>query len=96
LFTRSEFVAAAGPSTVSEPRTATPAQPPRKRLKLGPLKGWGVQRDEIAISAADYAKNYWGEFKEEYPEYAKAVLPADSHTAEFLDLWTFLNYLLHT
>ncbi|KAJ7894133.1 hypothetical protein B0H13DRAFT_2276504 [Mycena leptocephala] len=31
------------------------------------------------ISAANYAKNYWDEFKEEYPEYAKAVLPADSH-----------------
>jgi hypothetical protein len=39
----------------------------------------GVPRDGIAISAAEYAKNYWDEFKEEYPEYAKAVLPAESH-----------------
>ena len=79
LFTCSEFVAAAGPSAVSESRTATPAQPPRKQLKLSPLKGLGVQRDGIAISAADYAKNYCDEFKEEYLEYAKAVLPADLH-----------------
>jgi hypothetical protein len=71
--TSPEFVAAA-----AESQTATPAQPPRKRLKLGSLKGWGVQRDGVAMSAADYAKNHWDEFKEEYPEYAKAVLSADS------------------
>ncbi|KAJ6496378.1 hypothetical protein C8R45DRAFT_926886 [Mycena sanguinolenta] len=65
-----EFVAAAGPSTVSESRTSTSALPPRKRLKLGPLKGCGVQRDGIAISAANYVKKYWDEFKEEYPEYS--------------------------
>ncbi|KAJ6456877.1 hypothetical protein C8R45DRAFT_1081994 [Mycena sanguinolenta] len=63
-----EFVAAAGPSTVSESRTSTSAQPPWKRLKLGPLKGCGVQRDGIAISAANYVKKYWDEFKEEYPD----------------------------
>ncbi|KAJ6456727.1 hypothetical protein C8R45DRAFT_1212405 [Mycena sanguinolenta] len=75
----SEFVAAARPSTVSESRTSTSAQPPRKQLKLGPLKRWGVQYDGSAISAADYVKNYWDEFKEEHPEYAKAVLPTNSH-----------------
>ncbi|KAJ7823156.1 hypothetical protein B0H14DRAFT_2598073 [Mycena olivaceomarginata] len=48
LTTSPEFVAAA--------QTATPAQLPRKRLKLGSIKGWGVQRDEVAMSAADYAK----------------------------------------
>ncbi|KAJ7095034.1 hypothetical protein C8R44DRAFT_749315 [Mycena epipterygia] len=71
--TSPEFVAAA-----AESQTATPAQPPRKRLKLASLKAWGVQRDGVAMSAADYAKNHWDEFKEEYPEYAKAVLSADS------------------
>ncbi|KAJ6452942.1 hypothetical protein C8R45DRAFT_1223330 [Mycena sanguinolenta] len=30
------FLAATGPSTVSESQTATPAQPPRKQLELGP------------------------------------------------------------
>ncbi|KAJ6449078.1 hypothetical protein C8R45DRAFT_1224512 [Mycena sanguinolenta] len=69
----------AGPSTVSESQTTTSAQPPQKRLKLGPLKGWGVQRDGVAMSATDYAKNHWDEFQEEYPEYAKVVLSADSN-----------------
>jgi hypothetical protein len=46
---------------------------------LARSKGVGVQRDGIAISAADYTKNYWDEFKEEYLEYTKAVLPANSH-----------------
>ncbi|KAJ7757828.1 hypothetical protein B0H14DRAFT_3511824 [Mycena olivaceomarginata] len=74
----SASVAAAGPSTVSESQTEKPAHPPRKRLKLGPLKGWGIQRDGVEMSAVDYAQNYWDEFKEEYPEYVKAVLLADS------------------
>ncbi|KAJ7306174.1 hypothetical protein DFH08DRAFT_1054689, partial [Mycena albidolilacea] len=74
----SASVAAAGPSTVSESQTEKPAHPPRKRLKLGPLKGWGIQRDGVEMSAVDYAQNYWEEFKEEYPEYVKAVLLADS------------------
>ncbi|KAJ6494463.1 hypothetical protein C8R45DRAFT_1072991 [Mycena sanguinolenta] len=69
LETNSEFVAAARPSTVSESRTSTSAQPPRKQLKLGPLKRWGVQYDGSAISAADYVKNYWDEFKEEHPDF---------------------------
>ncbi|KAJ7865921.1 hypothetical protein B0H14DRAFT_3442728 [Mycena olivaceomarginata] len=74
----SASVAAAGPSTVSESPTEIQAHPPRKRLKLGPLKGWGVQRDGVSLSAADYAQKYWDEFKEEYPEYVKAVLLIDS------------------
>ncbi|KAJ7746127.1 hypothetical protein DFH07DRAFT_963006 [Mycena maculata] len=40
--------------------------------------GWGVQRNGVVMSAANYAKNHWDEFKEEYPVYAKAVLSADS------------------
>ncbi|KAJ7814498.1 hypothetical protein B0H14DRAFT_2604102 [Mycena olivaceomarginata] len=74
VLTSPEFVAAA-----AESQTATPAQPPWKRLKLGSLKGWGVQRDGVgvAMSAANYTKNHWDEFKEEYLEYANAVLSAD-------------------
>ncbi|KAJ6507072.1 hypothetical protein C8R45DRAFT_923237 [Mycena sanguinolenta] len=60
----SASTAAIGPPTVSESQTEKPAHPPRKRLKLGPLKGWGVQRDEVSMSAADYAQKYWDEFKE--------------------------------
>ncbi|KAF8202784.1 hypothetical protein K438DRAFT_1758095 [Mycena galopus ATCC 62051] len=71
-------VAAAGHSTVSESQTEKPAHPPRKRLKLGPLKGWGVQRDGVSMRATDYAQKYWDEFKEKYPGYVKAVLLADS------------------
>ncbi|KAJ7930170.1 hypothetical protein B0H13DRAFT_1859002 [Mycena leptocephala] len=78
MLTSSASVAASGPSTVSESQTEKPAHPPRKRLKLGPLKGWGIQRDGVAMSAVDYAQNHWDEFKEEYPEYVKAVLLADS------------------
>jgi hypothetical protein len=78
ILTSPASVATAGPSTVSESQTEKPAHPPRKRLKLGPLKGWGIQRDGVEMSAIDYAQNYWDEFKEEYPEYVKAVLLADS------------------
>ncbi|KAF8129095.1 hypothetical protein K438DRAFT_1789264 [Mycena galopus ATCC 62051] len=48
---------------VFESQTEKPAHPPRKQLKLGPLKGWGVQRDGVAMSAADYAQKDWDEFK---------------------------------
>ncbi|KAF8127488.1 hypothetical protein K438DRAFT_1789932 [Mycena galopus ATCC 62051] len=41
-------------STVSDSQTEKPAHPPRKRLKLGPLKRWGVQPNGVA---ADYAQN---------------------------------------
>ncbi|KAF8124674.1 hypothetical protein K438DRAFT_1791536 [Mycena galopus ATCC 62051] len=75
----SASVAAAGPSTVSESQTEKAAHLPRKRLERGPLKGVGVQRDGVSLSAADYAQKHWDEFKEEYLEYVKAVLLADSH-----------------
>jgi hypothetical protein len=77
--TSPEFIAVA-----AESQPAAPAQPPRKRLKLGSLDG-------VAISAAD-TKNHWDEFKEEYPEYAKAVLSADSDEwiTLILDLFTAL------
>ncbi|KAJ7785061.1 hypothetical protein DFH07DRAFT_948143 [Mycena maculata] len=41
----------------------TSARPPWERLKLSSLKGWGIQRNGVAMSAADYAKNHWDEFK---------------------------------
>ncbi|KAF8142521.1 hypothetical protein K438DRAFT_2113411 [Mycena galopus ATCC 62051] len=55
---------------VSESQTATPAHQARKRLKLGLLtsKGWGVQRDEVTMSAGDYTKNHWDEFKQEHTD----------------------------
>ncbi|KAF8170978.1 hypothetical protein K438DRAFT_1773394 [Mycena galopus ATCC 62051] len=51
-------VTTAGPSTVSEFQSQKPAHPPWKRLKLGPLKGWGVPHDGVVMSAAaDYAQD---------------------------------------
>ncbi|KAJ7787311.1 hypothetical protein B0H14DRAFT_3505704 [Mycena olivaceomarginata] len=35
---------------------------PPKRLKLGPLKGWGVKRNGVIMSALEYAQNHWSEF----------------------------------
>jgi hypothetical protein len=78
MLTSPASVAAAGPSTVSESQTEKPADTPRKRLKLDPLKGCGIQCDGVAMSAVNYAQNYWDEFEEEYLEYIKAVLLADS------------------
>ncbi|KAJ7889307.1 hypothetical protein B0H14DRAFT_2561806 [Mycena olivaceomarginata] len=89
----SEIVAAAGPSTVIESQTPISAQPPQKQLNLGPLKGWGVQHDGVSLSTVYYAQNHRDKFNEEYPEYAKAVLPADSDeyiTVEILG--TFQTY----
>jgi hypothetical protein len=37
---------------VSESQTEKPAPPPQKQLKLGPLKGWGIQRDGVSMSTA--------------------------------------------
>ncbi|KAJ7823855.1 hypothetical protein B0H14DRAFT_2597609 [Mycena olivaceomarginata] len=45
---------------------------PPKRLKLGPLKGWGVERDGIKMRAIEYAQKHWNEFQEEYPEMMKS------------------------
>ncbi|KAF8214329.1 hypothetical protein K438DRAFT_1750385 [Mycena galopus ATCC 62051] len=57
MLTSPTSVAAAGPTTVSESQTV-----PRKRLKLSPLTGWGVQRNGVAMSAADYAQKDRDEF----------------------------------
>ncbi|KAJ7810991.1 hypothetical protein B0H14DRAFT_2606871 [Mycena olivaceomarginata] len=78
LLTSSEIVATAGPSTVIESQTPISAQPSQKRRNLGPLKAWGVQHDRASLITVDYAQNYEDKFNEEYPEHAKAVLPADS------------------
>jgi hypothetical protein len=50
---------------------------PPKRLKLGPLKGWGVERDGVNMSAIEYAQKHWNEFQEEYPEMLTTILPDD-------------------
>ncbi|KAJ6503668.1 hypothetical protein C8R45DRAFT_924010 [Mycena sanguinolenta] len=44
---------------------------PRQRHRLNrlTLKGWGIQRNGVAMSATDYAKNHWNESQKEYPEY---------------------------
>ncbi|KAJ7359905.1 hypothetical protein DFH08DRAFT_801668 [Mycena albidolilacea] len=75
--TSPEIIAAARPTTIIESHTPISAQPPQKRLNLGPLKGWGVQHDGVSLSTVEYAQNYQDKFNEEYPEYAKAVLPTD-------------------
>ncbi|KAF8166267.1 hypothetical protein K438DRAFT_1941754 [Mycena galopus ATCC 62051] len=50
---------------------------PPKRLKLRPLKGWGVERNGVNLSAMEYAQKHWSEFREEYPEMLTAILPDD-------------------
>ncbi|KAJ7315707.1 hypothetical protein DFH08DRAFT_820279 [Mycena albidolilacea] len=75
--TSPEMIAAAGPTTIIESQTPISAQPPQKRLNLGPLKGWGVQHDGVSLSTVVYAQNYQDKFNKEYAEYAKAVLPTD-------------------
>ncbi|KAJ6556722.1 hypothetical protein B0H10DRAFT_1967556 [Mycena sp. CBHHK59/15] len=50
---------------------------PPKRLKLGPLKGWGIERDGVKMNAVEYAQNHWSEFRDEYPEMLAAILPDD-------------------
>jgi hypothetical protein len=67
--TSPEIVAAAGPSTVIESQTPISAQPPQKRLNLGPLKRWGVQHDGVSLGTFDYAQNYRDKYNEEYPEF---------------------------
>jgi hypothetical protein len=78
LLTSPEIVAIAGPSTVIESQTPISAQPSQKQRNLGPLKAWGAQHDGASLITVDYAQNYGAKFNEEYPQYAKAVLPADS------------------
>ncbi|KAJ6572977.1 hypothetical protein B0H10DRAFT_2440108 [Mycena sp. CBHHK59/15] len=57
--------------------TSLESDAPPKRLKLGPLKGWGIERDGINMSAVEYAQNHWSEFRDEYPEMLTAILPDD-------------------
>ncbi|KAJ6507095.1 hypothetical protein C8R45DRAFT_923261, partial [Mycena sanguinolenta] len=35
---------------------------PPKHLKLGPLKGWGVERNGVIMSTKEYAQTHWSEF----------------------------------
>ncbi|KAJ7347563.1 hypothetical protein DFH08DRAFT_809296 [Mycena albidolilacea] len=87
--TSPEIIAAAGPTTIIESQTPISAQPPQKRA---PLKGWGVQHDGVSLSTVDYTQNYQDKFNEEYPEYAKAVLPTDLDEYIIVDiLGTFQN-----
>jgi hypothetical protein len=46
-----EIVPAAGSSILIRSQTPISAQLPWKRLKLGPLKGWGVQHDSTVDCA---------------------------------------------
>ncbi|KAJ7271783.1 hypothetical protein C8J57DRAFT_1319647 [Mycena rebaudengoi] len=55
----------ASTSTTSEPPTRPVRKHvPPKRLKLGPLKGWGVERDGVSMSVVEYAQKHWSEFRE--------------------------------
>ncbi|KAJ7105281.1 hypothetical protein C8R44DRAFT_987708 [Mycena epipterygia] len=69
--------------TASAPRrkrsgsTSLEPDAPPKRLKLGPLKGWGVERDGVNISAAEFAQKHWSEFQDEYPEMLPSILVDD-------------------
>ncbi|KAJ7737995.1 hypothetical protein B0H16DRAFT_1762096 [Mycena metata] len=42
--------------------TSLESDMPPKRLKLGPLKGWGVQRNGVNLSAIEYAQNHWNNY----------------------------------
>ncbi|KAJ6521150.1 hypothetical protein DFH09DRAFT_1287233 [Mycena vulgaris] len=57
--------------------TSLESDKPPKRLKLGPLKGWGFERDGVNISAVEYAQKHWSEFQDEYPEILPSILPDD-------------------
>ncbi|KAJ7618793.1 hypothetical protein FB45DRAFT_932474 [Roridomyces roridus] len=47
---------------------------PPKRLKTGHLKGWGVDRLGVQISAVKFAEEHWDEFCADYPELVPLVL----------------------
>ncbi|KAJ7911015.1 hypothetical protein B0H13DRAFT_2272203 [Mycena leptocephala] len=67
-------------SALPQPSTQDIIQPiPRLDDGLSHCRSSSLEFFYEVNPAANYAKNYWDEFKEEYPEYAKAVLPADSH-----------------
>ncbi|KAJ7776033.1 hypothetical protein DFH07DRAFT_936976 [Mycena maculata] len=57
--------------------TSLESDAPPKRLRLGPLKGWGAERDGVNISAVEYAQKHWSEFQDEYPEMLPSILPDD-------------------
>ncbi|KAJ6595184.1 hypothetical protein DFH09DRAFT_1073005 [Mycena vulgaris] len=65
------------PSRKRSGSTSLESDTPPKRLKLGPLKGWGVERDGVNISAVEYAQKHWSEFQDEYPEILPSILPDD-------------------
>ncbi|KAJ7235224.1 hypothetical protein C8J57DRAFT_1248568 [Mycena rebaudengoi] len=50
---------------------------PPKRLKLGPLKGWGVERDGVSMNAVEYAQKHWSGFRVGHPEMLNSILPDD-------------------
>ncbi|KAJ7864702.1 hypothetical protein B0H13DRAFT_2270499 [Mycena leptocephala] len=37
--------------------TSSEMDAPPKRLNLGPLKGWGIEKDGISMSVVEYAQN---------------------------------------
>ncbi|KAK7014829.1 hypothetical protein R3P38DRAFT_2997787 [Favolaschia claudopus] len=72
----SEPIASASSAGSSRKRknSVAVADVPPKRLKLGPLKNWGVVRNGEPMSAITFAQNHWSEFVDEYPEYVNSVL----------------------
>ncbi|KAJ7855996.1 hypothetical protein B0H13DRAFT_2577178 [Mycena leptocephala] len=56
------------PSRKRSGSTALESDAPPKRLRLGPLKGWGIERDGVNMSAVEYPQKHWSEFRDEYPE----------------------------
>ncbi|KAJ7842913.1 hypothetical protein B0H13DRAFT_1909595 [Mycena leptocephala] len=66
---------ATSPSRKRSGSTSLESDAPPKRLKLGPLKGWGIERDGVNMSAVEYAQKHWSEFRDECPEMLTAILP---------------------
>ncbi|KAJ7921300.1 hypothetical protein B0H13DRAFT_1866901 [Mycena leptocephala] len=66
---------ATSPSRKRSGSTSLESDAPPKRLRLGPLKGWGIEREGVNMSAVEYAQKHWSEFRDEYPEMLPAILP---------------------
>ncbi|KAJ7936037.1 hypothetical protein B0H13DRAFT_2304112 [Mycena leptocephala] len=67
---------ATSPSRRRSGSTPLESDAPPKHLRLGPLKGWGIKRDGVNMSAVEYAQKHWSEFRDEYPEMLlPAILP---------------------
>ncbi|KAJ6473478.1 hypothetical protein DFH09DRAFT_1474287 [Mycena vulgaris] len=66
-----------GPARKRANSTSLESDAPPKRLKLSPLRGWGVERDGVNISATEYAQKHWSEFQDEYPELLSSILGDD-------------------